>query len=215
MGLFSRLFRQEEDTKEIPDIQFGRFSDSYKKEFKYDAWDRAMVKFDNDHYLDSFELFFEYLKDDIQDNIQVERTQEKLNFTLFQGSKKIMGWADETKFRAEAKIVVAEELHIGFMRRLMEDNFELKYSKFALDKDSVITLVFDTYASDASPYKLYAALKELATQADKKDDILVSGAATSIVSTSNKNIYEIIQLAIPDLTAKLSGMIRKFKLEEK
>lgn len=174
MGLFSRLFRHEEEIGHTPDIQFGRFSDSYKKEFKYDAWDRAMVQFEDGHYLDCFELFFEYLRDDIQENIKIERTADKLTFILYQGSKKIMGWADENKLRAEAKIVIADELHIGFMRRLMEDNFELKYSRYALDKDNVITLLFDTYTSDASPYKLYAALKELATQADKKDDILIS-----------------------------------------
>jgi hypothetical protein len=59
------------------------------------------------------------------------------------------------------------------MRRLIEQNFELKYSRFALDRDQNITIVFDTSSLDGSPYKLYYALKELATRADKHDDLLL------------------------------------------
>ncbi|MEZ4950996.1 MAG: hypothetical protein R2784_16670 [Saprospiraceae bacterium] len=64
-------------------------------------------------------------------------------------------------------------MHIGFMRRLIEQNFELKYSRFALDEDNDITVIFDTYTLDGSPYKLYYALKELSVNADKMDDLLI------------------------------------------
>ena len=59
------------------------------------------------------------------------------------------------------------------MRRLLEKNYDLQYSHFALDPDHNLTIRFDTYTLDASPYKLYYALKELATNADKQDDLLV------------------------------------------
>jgi len=59
------------------------------------------------------------------------------------------------------------------MRRLMEENFKMRYSCFALDADNDITIVFETNVLDASPYKLYYALKEVATKADKLDDLLI------------------------------------------
>lgn len=59
------------------------------------------------------------------------------------------------------------------MRRLMEENFKTRYSSFALDADNDITIVFNTDVLDASPYKLYYALKEVATKADKLDDLLI------------------------------------------
>jgi len=65
-------------------------------------------------------------------------------------------------------------MNIGFLRRLIEQNFALKYSRFTLDDKNYITLVFDTALVDASPYKLYYALKELAVHADKQDDLLIS-----------------------------------------
>jgi hypothetical protein len=57
------------------------------------------------------------------------------------------------------------------MRRLMEMNYTLFYSRFAL-KDNRIIIKFDSKIPAAPPRKLYYAWKELATRADKQDDLL-------------------------------------------
>ena len=173
MGFFDRLFGKNIESRSQPDIRFGRYSDSYKDPDNYDAWDRALDKFEKDAYLDSFRQFFRYLRDEDEDNVQWEEEEGIIRFDLFQGSKKITGVADTVKLKAEAKIAQAKVLNVGFMRRLIEKNFQLKYSRFALDPENNISIVFDTYALDGSPYKLYYALKELATNADKQDDLLL------------------------------------------
>nr|MBP6828454.1 hypothetical protein [Saprospiraceae bacterium] len=58
-------------------------------------------------------------------------------------------------------------------RRLMEANFNLKFSRFALDNDNSIAILFDTHTADGSPLKLLYALRELAIHADKQDDLLL------------------------------------------
>jgi len=173
MGLFDKLFGVSTDKEPQPDINFGRYSDSYKEAVNYTAWDIALDNFEEEAYLDSYREFFRYLRDDREDNVHYWEESDGLRFELFQGSKKITGFADDVKFMAEAKIARTESLNVGFMRRLIEKNFSLKYSRFALDEDFNITIVFDTYTLDGSPYKLYYALKEVATNADKQDDLLL------------------------------------------
>lgn len=175
MGLFDGWFGRTAKKEEQPNIKFGRYSDSYKSEEQYEAWQNSLDKFDDGDHFSAYADFFYYLGDPRDENVIYQRLGDThFSFELYQGSKKITGYADGRKFRAEAKVVKADEIHVGFMRRLLEKNFTLKYSRFSLDENEDISIVFDTYLLDGSPQKLYYALNELATSADKMDDLLVN-----------------------------------------
>ena len=60
------------------------------------------------------------------------------------------------------------------MRKLLDQNYNLRYSSFSLDDNDVITMQLHTDVVDGSPEKLYYGFKELATRADKQDDLLIS-----------------------------------------
>jgi len=173
MGFFDYFFSDKKDAN-LPKRQFGRFSDAYKDEAKYDAWDKSLELFEDQDYIASYKLFFDYLSDSSVGNCSYEVQDGELKFVFYQGSKKITGKATHKSFSAEVKIAKTNGLHIGFLRRLLEENFQLKYCRYALDSEKCITGVFSSSTIDGSPYKLYYALKELATHADKKDDILIS-----------------------------------------
>ena len=173
MSIFKKIFGDKNQVLDQPDIDFGRFTDSYKSAEQYAAWDKSLLYFEQDDYLDSFKEFFKYLRDENRDNVRWKEENGTIYFEIFQGSKKIHGQANAKKLTAEAKVAKTSGMHIGFMRRLIEQNFELKYSRFALDEDNDITVIFDTYTLDGSPYKLYYALKELSVNADKMDDLLI------------------------------------------
>ncbi len=174
MSLLDRLFGRTKPAEPQPEIPFGRYSDSYKEESNHQAWTDALEHFENERYLESFESFFRYLRDDSEDNVRFWAAgKDALHFEFYQGSKKITGKANRDGLKAEAKIARTQSLNVGFMRRLIEKNFSLKYSRFALDEGNNLTIVFDTYSLDGSPYKLYYALKEVATNADKQDDLLL------------------------------------------
>ncbi len=173
MGFFERIFGSESTNEVQPAIRFGRYSDAYKSSKQYDAWDKSLEKFEEGAYLDAYRDFFSYLRDEEEDNVRFWDMEGGIAFELFQGSKKLCGFADVRKVVVSAKVVRAETLNIGFMRQLIEQNYDLKYSRFSLDNDNNITIQFDTYTLDGSPYKLYYAFKEVATKADKHDDLLL------------------------------------------
>ncbi len=174
MSFLNRLFGRDSSNKDQPDISFGRYSDAYKDDTQYDAWDKAIEQFEQENYLDSYQTFFSYLRDEKEDNVKFELDKGVLQFEFVQGSRKIVGTASNKKIIAKAKIVKTNKnLKVDFMRRLLEQNYDLKYSRFCLDSDDHLAIIFDTYSVDGSPYKLYYALKELATNADKQDDLLL------------------------------------------
>ena len=172
MSFFSKIFNTRSKSTD-PQIQFGRFTDSYKTDEKYQCWDKSIEYFETEKYLNSYAMFFDFLTIDGRNNVQYTKSQGKINFTIYQGSKIIMGHADFARFKAEARIVKSLNPHLGLMRLLLEANFELKYTRYAIDNENCICLKFDTYVEDGSPHKIYQALKELATQADRKDDVLM------------------------------------------
>lgn len=210
---FIRKIFQKAQNREEPSIKFGRFSDSYKEEEKYSFWDRSLSKYEKKQYLASFKLFLDYLSNE-QDNLNYTSTDDKIEFALYQGSKKIVGTATVEKVTAEAKIATASDLNIGFLRRLVEQNFGLKYSRYALDEDNNITLVFGSYMLDGSPYKMYYALKELSVNADKQDDILLEefDSLTQINTGHIKNVSEAQkEIKFNLLKDKLKGLFHEIE----
>ncbi len=171
MDIWDRFFKWKGEAETYPEL--GRFSDLYKDEKQYDAWDISLEKFEQESYHDSIQYFLRYIKDDSLQNVKWQKIEGGLRFEILQGSKLIRGFTNHRKFRAEAKIAYTHQLKIGYLRRLIDQNFGLKYSRYALDENSTITLVFDSFIIDASPYKLYYALREIALNADKQDDLLL------------------------------------------
>lgn len=157
-------------------ITFGRYSDSFKPKAKVDFWNRSEKLFQEKDYTASYEAFFNYLKDDEINNITWKKEGNDITFELLQGSKIVRGSISNGKVIAEADVAEYEKLSVAFMRRLMEMNYTLFYSRFAM-KDNRICVRFDSTIPAAPPRKLYYAWKELATRADKQDDLLIDDFA--------------------------------------
>lgn len=174
MSFWNRLFgNKAEPTKPQPRIKFGRYTDSYKQKQQYEAWEDALNKFEEQDYLGSYDALFRYLRDDSEDNVRWVKENGSIKFEILQGSKRVTGTANAQKFVAEARIVYADNLGIAVMRRLVESNYVLEYSRYGLDNDNNLVIKFDSSSLDGSPYKLYYALKEVAASADKQDDLLL------------------------------------------
>jgi len=207
MNFLSKIFTNKTSTDELPNIRFGRFSDSYKTDDKYDAWDRSLEEFEQKKYLSCYRLFLEYLKDDATHNVMTTEKNGEISFEMLQGSKRITGKIANGRIFAEAKIAIVKKTQIGFLRKLVELNFGLKYCRYALDPENNITIVFNSYFIDGSPYKLYYALKELSTHADKQDDILLK-KFDQLESINNGHIRSIPQA---EKLAKYNFLIEEVK----
>ncbi len=170
-----------------PDIPFGRYTDAYKTDAQQQAFDRSLELFDQGQHLDAYQHFMRYLKDDAVDSVHWREEAGNLHFEFWQGSQRVTGFANSEKVKAESKIARAEDLNVGFLRRLMEANFNLKFSRFALDPDNTLTILFDTHTTDGSPLKLLYALRELAIHADKQDDLLLD--EFKVLSPAQERIF--------------------------
>jgi len=140
MGFFNYFFSPKKTVNQR-NIQFGRFSDAYKEEVKYDAWDESLKLFEDHQYIESYKSFFDYITDDSVDNCTVAQVGDILSFDLYQGSKIITGKATAKAFTAECKIAKTEGFHIGFLRNLLEGNYQLKFCRYALDNNDCITMM--------------------------------------------------------------------------
>jgi hypothetical protein len=161
-----------EQTEPDPDIIFGRYSDNNKSVAKVEKWNAADSLFKEKKYLDSISAFFEYLSDDEAQNVVHTRDGQKGSFYFYQGSKIIRGKYDEDLLEAETLLASMPSPSVPVMRRLLEMNFTLYYSRYAINEDKIYML-FESDIITANPSKLYYGLKELATKTDKQDDLLV------------------------------------------
>ena len=216
--MFDKLFgrnKKKEETGAGPEIPFGRYSDNNKPVVKVNRWAEAETLFKGKKYTESIDAFFEYLRDDTAQNVVYERNGAEGRFQLYQGSKSIRGNFNSNALTAEVTLVRMPQQSVPVMRRLLEMNFNLYYSRFAMDSDR-ICMRFDSDIETASPSKLYYGLKEMSTKADKQDDLLVQDFAM-LETTDNEHItpippsekevkYENLQKWIQETLNTINGM---------
>lgn len=173
----------------VPDITFGRYSDNNKTLAKTQRWTDADNLFKEKKYPESLDAFFEYLTDEKVSNVTYERNGTDGRFQLHQGSKIVRGQFTVDELKAEVTLALMPQPSVPVMRRLLEMNFTLYYSRFALDNDR-LCMRFDSDVQNAGPSKLYYGLKEIAIKADKQDDLLVQDFA-ALENSDSDHLKEI------------------------
>lgn len=185
--MFDKLFGRGKKKEEAPEplIPFGRYSDNNKPVEKVNRWTEADNLFKQKNYPESLDAFFNYLSDDELGNVSYQRSGSDGRFSLYQGSKIVRGDFNAERLTAEVTLAKMPQPSVPVMRRLLEMNFNLYYSRFALDGDR-LCMRFDSDMTTTAPSKLYYGLKELATRADKQDDLLVQDfAALQMIDTEH------------------------------
>lgn len=170
--LFGWTKKKQSPEAVTPPITFGRYSDNNKTLAKTKRWTDAENLFKEKNYHQSIEAFFDYMRDDALQNVQTSSSGAEKTFTFYQGSKLVRGRYNDQDLSAEVTLAKMQQPSVPVMRRLLEHNFNLFYSRYGLDEDRVC-MCFDTEMNTANPNKLYYAFKELATRADKQDDLLL------------------------------------------
>ncbi len=216
--MLEKLFgwgKKKEPAQAEPEIPFGRYSDNNKPLAKVNRWTDADTFFKEKKYPESLDAFFDYLRDDTLQNVVYERNGAEGRFEFYQGSKMVRGRFDKEELKAEVTLARMPHPSVPVMRRLLEMNFNLFYSRFALDNER-LCMRFDSDSETASPSKLYYGLKELATKADKQDDLLVQDFAMlesadsdhlSVIQDKEKEVkYEYLQKWIGQTVDTIAGL---------
>jgi hypothetical protein len=175
--VFDKLFGKSRKRPADPDISFGRYSDNNKSVAKVSRWTTADSLHKQQDYYSGIDAFFDYLRDDQAQNVVLERNGSQGKFQVYQGSKIVRGEFDGERLYAEITLARMPQPSVPVMRRLLDMNFNLYYSRYALDNDR-LCMRFDSSIKTANPNKLYYGLRELATRADKMDDLLVQEFAS-------------------------------------
>src|SRR4030095_7203374 len=123
--------RSKKQAEAEPAIFFGRYSDNNKPVEKVNRWTDADNLFKEKKYPESFDAFFEYLRDDSIGNVVHERNENSGRFEFYQGSKIVRGKYDQGHLQAEVTLAKMPSPSVPVMRRLLEMNFNLYYSRYA------------------------------------------------------------------------------------
>jgi hypothetical protein len=158
----------------IEAIHFGRYNDNNKSYAKTQRWYAAEDLFKEKKYSDAFAAFFDYIRDEEADNVRFRPAGEGFTFELIQGSKKIYGTCDGAQIVAHAPLAIMETPGTAVMRRLLDLNYGMYYTRCAMNEEQKLCMMFDSTVPSASPNKLYYGLRELATKADRQDDLLLA-----------------------------------------
>jgi hypothetical protein len=202
--MLSTLFnwtKNKEGEETEPAIQFGRYSDNNKPVEKVEKWSQADTLFKEKKYYESITAFFDYLCDEHTGNVVHQQEGNKGTFHFYQGSKIIRGFYNEEKLEAEVALAHMPAPSVPVMRRLLEMNFTLYYTRYTLNGEN-LTMMFDSDIETANPSKLYYGLKELATKADKQDDLLV----TDFTSLKPVDTEHVIAIPVAEKEVKYRHM---------
>jgi hypothetical protein len=176
----------------LESMHFGRYSDNNKTQKKTESWYKAEDRFKEKNYSESFSAIFDYLADDVEQNVRFAPDGNKFAFELVQGSKRVTGECDGNAIVARVPIAKMATPTTAVMRRLLDINFNLFYCRSAMDDGSTLYFVFDSEVPSASPNKMYYALREMATKADRMDDMLLEDFET-LLETGTEHIKKVGQ----------------------
>lgn len=161
----------------LEDIRFGRYNDNNKSYAQTQKWRLAEDLYKEKKYNDAIGAFFDYISNEREPNVRFTRTDDRFSFELLQGSRKVYGESDGKTMVAHTPVALMETPSVAVMRRLLDLNYMLYYSRCAMTADNELCIMLDFPIPLASPNKLYYGLRELATWADRMDDQLMADFA--------------------------------------
>ena len=176
MGIFSKIFSKSEQN--LPDsnqytFKFGRYTDMNKSKFQLKNWDESVRLYKEKEYIKGFEAFLLYIKEENKNNVEWKNSvNSDIHFTILQGSRQIIGRINSKEIIAETALAKISQPNVGFMRKLLNLNYLMQYTRFAIH-DNLISQRFYSSTQSLNPSKIYAALKEMALNGDKQDDLLI------------------------------------------
>jgi hypothetical protein len=104
-------------------------------------------------------------------HLSIDRDDESLRFSLYQGFALIKGVVTVESLEAYADIAVSEKLHVALKRRFLERDFQLTYCRFS-EKNGVIRLAIRLDNATITPQKIFYPLREITLNADFEKEFI-------------------------------------------
>ena len=207
------------DTKTQLKHQFGRGINANLSKDEEDFFNISYEAFEAKDILNAYDYFFKsilnYSNEISNKNILFTKTDEKLNFEIFQGSARIIGTITKENLYAEAIITKKSSANVALKRLILERNYELTYTYYFSD-DEYIKLKLSIDNITMSPQKVFFPLREIALNADFDKEYIKSEfpgiAIEDIVhlkpldESELRVKYDFLHKWIDEITAKISTL---------
>ena len=168
--------------------QFGRGINANIAPNEEELFEKSYEAFESKNILDAYEYFLKSLENFTNDvsnkNIITSRLEDKLEFTIFQGSAKITGFITKEHLKAEVILIKKENASVALKRRILERNYQFTYAYYFSDDEYIKLKLFHDNVT-MSPQKVFFPLRELALNADFDKEY--------VKSEFNENTLEDIQ----------------------
>ncbi|MEA1982898.1 MAG: hypothetical protein U9N39_05075 [Campylobacterota bacterium] len=158
-------------------ISFGRGINATINPKEEELFNNSYKAFESGEILKAYEYFFSSLinfTDDVSnENVTLERRDDRLLFNIYQGSAKVNGVITKETLQAEVTLVKNENASVALKRYILERNYQLTYTNYFSD-DNYIKLKLYLDNITLSPQKIFFPLRELALNADFDKEHIVS-----------------------------------------
>ena len=137
----------------------------------------SSLSFENQEIIKAYELFFESLMnfthEKANQNITYKRVDDSLEFTIYQGTAKVIGSITKEHLQAEVIIVKKSLANVALKRYILERNYQLTYAYYFTD-DTYIKLKLYLDNITMSPQKIFFPLREIALNGDYDKEHIAS-----------------------------------------
>ena len=149
--------------------QFGRGINASISDDEEDLFNKSYEAFGNNDTINAYELFFKSIENftngDSNQNITTNKEDDKLTFTIFQGTAKITGYITKKYLYAESILTKNESSNVALKRYILERNYQLTYTNYSSDKEYIKMKLYQDNIT-MTPQKIFFPLRELALNSD-------------------------------------------------
>ncbi len=198
---------------------FGRGINANISPDEEELFNKSYVAFEKQEILKAYEYFFKSLEnfsgESSNQNITINKEDNKLNFEMYQGSAKITGFVTPEHLYAETIIIKKSDAKVALKRYILERNYQLTYAYYFSDKNYIkLKLYHDNIT--ASPQKIFFPLREIALNADFDKEYIKSEFSsitlqdtTHLTKLSTQELqikYDFLHRWIDELERKISTL---------
>lgn len=196
-----------------PRHSFGRGINANLSPHEEELFNKSYKAFEDKDIINAYEYFFQSLEnftnDEANENIQITRCEDKLEFNIFQGTAKITGYITHKHLYAEAIICKLSSTNVALKRHILDRNYQLTYACYFTDDEYIKIKIYHDNIT-MTPQKIFFPLREIALNADY-DKEYIKNEFTSITLENISHLKELdteeLQIKYDFLRLSISDVI--------
>jgi hypothetical protein len=157
------------ETKTEVKHSFGRGINANLSEDEEELFNKSYEAFEKKDIINAYFYFFKSLENfsnkTSNNNIIINKQNQKLSFEIFQGTARISGYVTKEYIYADSILTKKSSKNVALKRYLLERNYQLTYASYFSDDEYIKLKLFHDNIT-MTPQKIFYPLMEIALNAD-------------------------------------------------